>query len=185
MGKLKNIVIHTADMPYGTAVLIDKIHRQKGWSAIGYNAVITNGVPDSRMYFNGEKWDWADGQIEWGRPFDQDDVVESVEVGAHVLGHNSESFGIALIGKDGNYTLKQMMVLFKLCNKLRERWTHLEPKHFLAHYELDTKGKTCPDIHADDLRKFLFEGLPLTQVRFGPKHDTKKFAADKTFFGCS
>lgn len=52
---------------------IDRWHRDRGWSKIGYHYVIRR-----------------DGYVERGRP-------ES-EIGAHVLGHNTGSIGICWVG---------------------------------------------------------------------------------------
>jgi N-acetylmuramoyl-L-alanine amidase len=70
------IVIHTADTPptfNGGAKDIDRWHKEKGWSGIGYHFVILKN-----------------GKIEYGRPIS--------EMGAHTQGRNENSIGICWIG---------------------------------------------------------------------------------------
>ena len=97
MKKIKKIVIHTSDSHWGTALEIDKWHRERGWSRIGYSAVITNGTPTHEMFVQKKKWHWADGQIEWGRPFDDDAFVENGEIGAHAYGWNRDRLMIEIL----------------------------------------------------------------------------------------
>lgn len=61
-----------ADMDIGRKE-IDLWHRQQGWDCIGYHSVIRR-----------------DGTEEFGRPFDRP--------GAHVVGYNSQSLGVCLVG---------------------------------------------------------------------------------------
>jgi N-acetylmuramoyl-L-alanine amidase len=82
MRKVRSIVIHCSATPEGrvvTAKDIDAMHRQRGFSGIGYHRFIR-----------------LDGTVERGRP---DEVP-----GAHVQGHNFDSIGICYaggLGKDG------------------------------------------------------------------------------------
>lgn len=85
---------------------IDKMHRQRGFTAIGYHYLIC-----------------LDGTVEKGRP---DDTV-----GAHVTGHNSNSIGISLVGglsSDGKLAPKdtrtpaQKVALEKLVKELAARY---------------------------------------------------------------
>ncbi len=72
----KYIVVHCTASAFGvdlTAKDIDRMHRQRGFSAIGYNRLIR-----------------LDGTVEQGRP---DDAV-----GAHVSGYNSIAIGISYVG---------------------------------------------------------------------------------------
>lgn len=76
MRNISEIIFHCTATPYGmdvTANQIDSFHRSKGWNGIGYHFVIR-----------------LDGTIEVGRPISQ--------IGAHCLGHNSVSIGIAYVG---------------------------------------------------------------------------------------
>lgn len=76
MRRIDAIVLHyTATYPdqdLGAADL-DKMHRARGWSGIGYHYVIKR-----------------DGTVEKGRPDEK--------VGAHVSGHNAHTIGITCVG---------------------------------------------------------------------------------------
>ena len=79
------IVIHCSDDKFKlhNAFDIHKLHLSFGWDGIGYHKVIKrNGV------------------IEHGRP--------EFWIGAHVYGHNKNSLGICLIGKD-KFTKKKVL----------------------------------------------------------------------------
>ena len=70
------IVVHCAATPPGSDIGADEIdqwHKDRGWSGIGYHAVVRR-----------------DGQIEFGRHFD--------ETGAHVKGQNFRSVGVCMVG---------------------------------------------------------------------------------------
>ena len=82
MRKINEIIVHCSATPEGKdfhASDIDRWHKAQGWKCIGYNYVID-----------------LDGTVEPGRPLN--------EIGAHTVGHNSNSIGICYIGgcaKDG------------------------------------------------------------------------------------
>lgn len=76
MRQITEIIVHSTATPKGmnaTAKDIDKWHRLRGFDKIGYHYVI-----------------WRNGVIERGR--------QDFEVGAHCVGHNSCSIGIAYVG---------------------------------------------------------------------------------------
>ena len=76
MREIDKIIIHCSATPEGVffdASRIDKWHRDRGWSGIGYHYVIL-----------------LDGTIEYGRDIEKN--------GAHTLGHNTGSIGICYIG---------------------------------------------------------------------------------------
>lgn len=78
------IVIHCSANQEGSgldAAYINKEHKKRGWSGIGYHFVIKE-----------------DGTREIGRPISK--------VGAHVYGHNKSSIGICYIGGLEKDTLK-------------------------------------------------------------------------------
>ena len=86
--KVEKIVVHCSDSDFGDAAEIDRWHKERKWSGIGYHKVILNGHRESvRPYVAAD-----DGVVEDGRPLDT--------MGAHVLGHNSDSIGICLIGRN-------------------------------------------------------------------------------------
>lgn len=75
------------------AAEIRKWHKDKGWSDIGYHAVIRRN-----------------GTVEAGRP--------EWKVGAHVAGHNTDNLGVCLVGginaqgkAENNFTPEQMAAL--------------------------------------------------------------------------
>lgn len=130
MRKIKRIIVHCSDTEEGTVESIRKYHIEvKGWQDVGYHYVILR-----------------DGAIESGR---SPDVV-----GAHCKGHNEDSLGICLVGKLGRYTLKQLLSLKHLTDKLRDIYG-IGIGSIFCHYELDQHGKTCPDFTKDDLLKLL------------------------------
>lgn len=76
MREVNEIIVHCTATPEGRDVStddIDKWHRQRGFSCIGYHYVIL-----------------IDGTLQVGRPLDK--------VGAHCKGHNAHSIGIAYVG---------------------------------------------------------------------------------------
>ena len=96
---IKNITIHcsaTQNKQHINTDMIRKWHTDRGFSDIGYHAVIL-----------------TDGTIERGRPLNIQ--------GAHVYGYNKDNFGICMIGgvnEDGdsemNFTVAQFESLDKL-----------------------------------------------------------------------
>jgi len=74
--KINKIIIHCSATREGediSAAVIDRWHRDRGWSGIGYHYVVS-----------------LNGNIEYGRPIDKQ--------GAHVKDHNKGSIGICYIG---------------------------------------------------------------------------------------
>lgn len=124
---MKKIVIHCSDSPHGRGDDAETIHRwhlERGWSGIGYHFVITES-----------------GEIQNGRPL--------YWQGAHVNGHNKDTVGICLIGRE-SFTDAQFASLGNLTKGLRKTYA-LEKKDVVGHSELD-KGKTCPNF---DVREFI------------------------------
>jgi N-acetyl-anhydromuramyl-L-alanine amidase AmpD len=119
------IVIHCSATPPSSDIGADEIddwHKAKGWSGIGYHAVIRR-----------------DGNIEFGRPFD--------EVGAHVKGQNYRSVGVCLVGgvnEDGsaedNFTTEQLKSLTAIVATLERAYPGAE---VLGHRDLS------PDLNGD------------------------------------
>lgn len=128
-------IIHCSDSTWGSATEIDKWHKQKGWSGIGYHFVILNEMikPDIKNTI-------YDGLIETGRPFNDDSHMEQWEMGAHVRGYNSNSIGICLIGKSGDFTFKQMIALHYLCSIIKEQFKDVK---FYQHSDFDPKKPNC------------------------------------------
>ena len=99
-----SIVIHCSATAPDSDIGVDEIdswHKARGWSGVGYHAVIRR-----------------DGQVEFGRHFD--------EPGAHVQGQNFRSVGVCLVGgvneeaePEDNFTEEQMESLLQTVQFLR------------------------------------------------------------------
>ncbi|MGQ1785092.1 MULTISPECIES: N-acetylmuramoyl-L-alanine amidase [unclassified Saccharicrinis] len=143
------IVLHCSDSAFGNAALIAKWHslpakevvqngkkyKGRGWSGIGYHYVILNGWLASNIFH--PKFD---GYVETGRPLDDDLVVLGKEVGAHVKGYNSNSVGICLIGKSGQFTEAQMNTSLRLIYDLELQFHDID---ILQHSNLDQNKPHC------------------------------------------
>ena len=118
MREINTIIIHAAatpaDMDIGAAE-IDRWHKERGWSGIGYHYVIRR-----------------DGSLETGRP--------EAEIGAHAYGHNGDSIGVCMVGgkPDCNYTSAQWACLESLAGYLVER----HGAKLIGHR--DVSAKPCP-----------------------------------------
>jgi N-acetyl-anhydromuramyl-L-alanine amidase AmpD len=118
------IVIHATDSKPSMNIGVKEIrewHLDRDWKDIGYHFVIRR-----------------DGTLEVGRQLET--------IGSHVLGHNDNSIGIALVGgmsEEGldevNFTMEQYITLDMLITDLRMRFTSAR---VTGHYEFSTK--TCP-----------------------------------------
>ncbi len=108
MRTINLIVVHCTATPEGrdvTTADIDRQHRQRGFTSIGYHYVI-----------------YRDGTLHLGRPV--------TEVGAHVRGYNRYSIGVAYVGglaSDGRTpkdtrTPEQRQALRNLLARLKSRF---------------------------------------------------------------
>ena len=86
------IVVHCSASDWGDAEVFRRWHRERGWSDIGYHAVILNGYRAHGSDYDME----LDGKIEPGRP-------ESI-IGAHCKaeGMNTRALGVCLVGNPGS-----------------------------------------------------------------------------------
>jgi len=138
MREIDKIVVHCSDSSFGSSILIDQWHRERGWDNVGYHFVICNGKVENNNYL-----ECMDGSIERGRDIDK--------LGAHVKGHNNGSIGVCLIGED-TYTEKQMLNLKILLSELMVKYG-IKSEQVFGHRELDAK-KSCPaGLDMDRLRK--------------------------------
>lgn len=170
MAKISNVVVHCSDSEFGCAAEIRRWHQQKGWSDIGYNFVILNGliVPETkhqkRVYMPE-----LDGMIEVGRKIDGDNILVGAEVGAHALGYNDKSIGVCLIGVQ-NFTAKQFRSLAVLSVGIERIWG-VSPKMWMGHY--DVAMKTCPNFNVQQFvkdREMILEGkVDVSRYRIGAK----------------
>lgn len=123
--KTNKIVVHCSATPGMRDIgrdEIDRWHKERGWSGIGYHFVIR-----------------LDGRIERGREIDA--------VGAHVRGHNSDSIGICMIGGLDHhskpaftYTPAQLASMTHLAKSLQALYPGAA---VVGHRDLDS-GKECP-----------------------------------------
>lgn len=119
MRDITEIIIHCAATPNGKTFYasdIDRWHKERGWTKIGYHWVID-----------------IDGFIEAGRHPD--------EVGAHAEGHNRFSLGICLIGTN-KFTQAQWESLALLVHRLAGEFPLAKIE---GHYQVAANGKTCPN----------------------------------------
>lgn len=128
MRTINEIIVHCSATPEGrsfNAADIDRWHRQRGFSRIGYHYVVL-----------------LDGTIERGRP---DEAV-----GAHCKGHNSRSIGVCYIGgldrgnkpKDTR-TAAQLRALLQLIRELKQRFPAAT-----VHGHCEFAAKACPCFNA-------------------------------------
>ena len=130
MRQIDKIVVHCSATKPGQdfgAEDIDRWHKERGWSGIGYHYVIK-----------------LNGDLECGRSDDKR--------GAHVRGHNKNSIGICLIGglnefgkpysdlSLGGFKYAQLLSLETLIDSLSVRYPDAQ---VLGHRDLDDK-KDCP-----------------------------------------
>ena len=106
---------------------IDKWHRDKGFIKCGYHYVVRRS-----------------GEIEEGR--------ELYEKGAHCLGYNHNSIGVAYVGTK-EPTVAQLDSLVKIYYDLRKKF-FIEYKHWYGHYE-NNLLKECPGFSMNLFRQYL------------------------------
>lgn len=129
MRTINEIIVHCSATQEGkdfTIADIDRWHRQRGFTKIGYHYVI-----------------YRDGTIHVGR--------NESEVGAHCLGHNQNSIGICYIGglsSDGKTpkdtrTDAQKKALTTLLQALKKKYPSAS-----IHGHRDFAKKACPSFDA-------------------------------------
>lgn len=150
MAKISNVIIHCSDSEFGCAAEIRRWHLAQGWSDIGYNFVILNGliIPPTK-HQKDLKLPYLDGMVEVGRRIDGDEYLVGAEVGAHALGYNAKSLGVCLIGSK-DFTPKQFYSLAVLSLNMQEIWG-LGTNVFLGHY--DVAMKTCPNFNVQQFMR--------------------------------
>jgi len=123
------IIIHHSDSDYGSAAIIDKWHRDRGFDELGYHFVIGNGTNS------------GDGQIEVGPRWTKQ------KWGAHDNAldnrYNTNGIGICLVGNFNNTrpTPKQLHSLVRLVVYLMRKYD-IPADRVLGHGE--TKVTQCP-----------------------------------------
>ena len=143
----KYIVIHCSQTRPSQkdvdAKWIDRVHRERGWTMIGYGKVIKRN-----------------GEVEQGR---QDDAVQ-----AHVRGYNHCSYGLCLVGgakeedwqqPEDNFTGEQWESLKKVLEELLKKYPDAQ---IVGHTNLD-ENKTCPNFNVreyllnEDIKGYKFQ----------------------------
>ena len=134
MRKINEIIIHCSATPEGKnfhASDIDRWHKAQGWRCIGYHFVID-----------------LDGTVEPGRPVQ--------EIGAHTVGHNTNSIGICYIGgcdKTGKKakdtrTPEQKLAMYKLIHDFLESYPDAQ-----VSCHNNWCNKACPSFKIDQLQR--------------------------------
>lgn len=116
---INKIIYHCSDSDIDTHNDISVIREwhinERGWSDVGYHFFIRR-----------------DGSIQTGRPLSK--------IGAHTKGHNKDSIGVCLHGK--NYFTKEQ---FESAKRIFEMISFFKP-HVKAYGHRDfNKEKTCPN----------------------------------------
>lgn len=143
--KVKNITIHcsaTQNLPSITKDVIKKWHTDKGWSDIGYHAVIETS-----------------GMIRFGRPPNK--------TGAHVFGHNKDNYGICLVGGVDSAGKSVMNFNEKQLNSLNYLLTYLKHTHKLTDENIRGHRDWFKDTDNDGVitRKEWLKDCPCMDVR--------------------
>lgn len=132
MRKIDSIIFHCSATPAGrdyTAADIDRWHRQRGFSGIGYHYVIR-----------------LDGTIEHGRPVEQ--------IGAHCKGHNATTIGVCYIGglrkkkSADTRTEAQKAAMLTLVRSLQSAY-HIPSSAIYGHREFANKACPCFDVQKE------------------------------------
>lgn len=158
MRKITEIIVHCTATPEGRDVGVEEIRRchvdNNGWTDIGYHYVVM-----------------LDGTVGHGRPEET--------AGAHCLGHNANSIGVAYVGgvaKDGKTpkdtrTAAQKTALANLLRELKSRYPDA-----VIHSHRDFAAKACPSFDATSEYRGLFSLvlllLALSLTSCGAKKET-------------
>ena len=116
---LNEIIVHcsASDKPaHDDISVIDRWHRERGWSEVGYHFFIRNN-----------------GQVQKGRWISKQ--------GAHCSGHNTHSVGVCLSG-DRKFQADQFASLNKLIHKLRLSYPSIT---LVSPHNKYTDKKTSPN----------------------------------------
>jgi N-acetyl-anhydromuramyl-L-alanine amidase AmpD len=157
------IVVHTAAFDGNNCDrdMIDRWHKDRNWSGIGYHFVILNNKHNQK----------SDGTIENGR--------EINKAGAHALGLNSRSLGICCIGHGDkhDFTPPQYESLYILTRRLMTEFS-IPVNKVIGHREMNDlaergviasryrTSKSCPGhkINMDFIREQLSSVVINTDV---------------------
>ncbi|MDP2628853.1 MAG: peptidoglycan recognition family protein [Nanoarchaeota archaeon] len=125
LGKVNKIIIHHSQRQNDFPEFIRQRHIQRGFEDIGYHWLVD-----------------AEGNLYKGR--------DEKFIGAHVFGHNKDSFGVCLIGDldKAHPTKKQISTLIEF---LRDKaiQNKISTENILGHREFPNVTKTCPGKFVD------------------------------------
>lgn len=138
------IVVHESASTWGDVKAIRRWHMKRGWSDIGYHAVILNGRRSSPSHYDPR----IDGKIELGRS-------EAVQ-GCHCSSDNMNSvaLGVCLIGIPGKKGYPTLAQIDSLVDYLATR---------CLKYDIPTSAITQHSDH--EPRKPLDASLPIAHLR--------------------
>lgn len=138
--KKAKIILHCSDsdvLAHNDVNIIRRWHKARGFKDVGYHFFIQ-----------------YNGTIQKGRPLDEDSEIEPFEVGAHVKGHNLNSIGICLHGRN-EFTNNQYRAAAALIRTLQKQFDL--DKGFIYGHNQFNKAKTCPNFNVD---RFIKSYLP-------------------------
>lgn len=142
----KAIVVHCSASRWGDVETFRQWHREKGWSDIGYHAVILNGRRTSMSAYERP----LDGKIEPGRA---DNVM-----GAHCKadGMNAKSLGVCLVGDpttDKTYPTKRQLdaLVHYLATKCREHG--IPASEITQHSDHEPAKPFCASVDLHSIRR--------------------------------
>ncbi len=164
--KPEYIIWHCSDSAWGTVGAIRGWHLAQGWADIGYHGVILNGVLTADDEKKGRRVAWLDGSFQLGRIWNGDGSLEGAEVGAHAYGFNSDSLGLCLIGRAGQFTERQISTALSVTEMWMAQFG-VSVAHVIGHYEIGlfrpqyATSKTCPGIDMGFVREALRAGRDL------------------------
>jgi hypothetical protein len=127
--------------------------RDPPFADIGYHYVISNAFPTIQSWREKQPLPENDGHVWDGRDIDHDGDIDE-EIGAHALGFNSRSLGIAFVGEHGMLTGLQIQSALRLCKDLALQYS-VDYKNIIGHYETGA-NKTCPDLDMPHFRELLY-----------------------------
>jgi len=144
--KIKNITIHcsaTQNISSITKEVIKKMHTDKGWTDIGYHAVIETS-----------------GMIRFGRP--------PTKQGAHVHGHNKDNYGICLVGGVDEKGNSVMNFNEKQLNSLNYLLTYLKFQNSLTNDDIKGHRDWFKDKNNDGVidKKDWLKDCPCFDVKY-------------------
>lgn len=148
MRKINRIYVHCSASEWGNVPELDRWHRERGFSQIGYHWVILNQFPTYRAYKDCKAFKITDGQIMPGR-------LEEL-AGAHVSGANSDSLGICLVGNEAFSHAQVESLLRLLVEKCQEYRVPVDRVRGHSEWWTDQgqpPKKACPNLPMPTIRE--------------------------------